>query len=105
MCLAGLIRSPASQRAAKLLDTVLPIGLRDSRFLLLLQQLHLLWRDVLAIEQHKTARRHHIVAIHPLPILLMKPQSRPGVGMVRIQFENPIEMLATFVAKLVLATP
>ena len=61
--------------------------------------------DVLAIEQHETARRHHVVAIHPLPVLLMKAEGGAGIGVIRIQLKDPIQMLATFLAQLVFATP
>ena len=101
----ALILPLVGEPAAKLFDSIRPIRLRDLRFFLLLQQLDLLRRDVLAIEQHETARRHHVVAIHPLAVLLMKAQGGAGIRMVRIQLEDPIEMLAAFVAKFVFAAP
>ena len=103
--LGGLIRPLAVSQRRSCSILVRPIRLRDLRFFLLLQQLDLLRRNVLALEQHKAARGHHVVAIHPLAILLVKAECRAGIGVVRIQLEDPIEVLAAFVAEFVFATP
>ena len=93
-----------SQRA-QLFDLVGPIGLRDARFLLPLDDLDVLRRDVAAFVHDQAADGHHVVAAHPLAIFLAEAQGGPGVGVVRVEFEDALQMPFGVGLQFMLAAP
>jgi len=64
---------------AKLLDPLVPSACVAATFLTL-QNLNLLRRDVLPLVHHHPARGHHVIAVHPLTIFLMKAERRASVA-------------------------
>ena len=105
MGLSGPVLAAAREQAAQLFDLVGPIGLGDARFLLLLHQFDLLWRDIAPFVQHQAAGGHHFVAVHPLAVFLAEAQGRAGLRVIGVEFQDALQVALRFGLQPVVAAP